>query len=227
MQQIKDINRSIIKVWKLYKQHLKDDSPIPLFYPPLDKGAQLLSIGLNPSFGKKLQKKKSLLWRNFVREGYPNSVIEQEQEGQREARGNYRYYEPFRKIAGDFDMTWAHVDLFFYRVTKTNDLKKIVLIDNSSKQLNEFGKAQLELSKRLINTFSPQVILVASALGARIFQGAFDADFDNELGCHKVQLNNRVVPVFFSSMLTGGAMDRYSRQRLEWHMARVLEMKHK
>ena len=224
MQEINDINRTVIKLWKSYERYLKNDSPIPLFYPPLDQDAQLLSVGLNPSFGKKLQKKKALRWKNFVQVGYPKSVIKEQQEQQLEAKRNYRYYKPFRKLATDFDMAWEHVDLFFYRETKIQDLRKIVLLGNSSKELNEFGEAQLELSKRLISGFSPNVILVASALAARVFQKAFHATFDDELGCHKIYLNDRIVPVFFSSMLTGGAMDKYSRQRLEWHMARVLEM---
>lgn len=224
MQEINYINRRVIKLWKHYERYLKNDSPIPLFYPPLDQDAKLLSVGLNPSFGKKLQKKKVLRWKNFVQIGYPKLVIEEQQEQQLEAKRNYRYYKPFRELATDFDMTWEHVDLFFYRETKTQDLKKAVFLGNSTKELNEFGQAQLELSKRLIDGFSPKIILVASALAARVFQKALHATFDDELGCHKIHLNDRIIPVFLSSMLTGGAMDKYSRQRLEWHIARVLEM---
>jgi len=78
---------------------------------------------------------------------------------------------------------------------------------------------------QLISEVEPRVILVANALASRIFYRIlghkFKMKFDEDLGCHTIQLNDKTVPTFLASMLTSGAMDRYSSQRLQWHIKKV------
>lgn len=116
-------------------------------------------------------------------------------------------------------MDWEHVDLFFYRETNQNKCKDLVYPES---RLSDFGKAQIEIAKALVEDLSPQIIVVANAMASEIFEQEFDAQYDNRLGHHFTELSSRNVPVFLGSMLTGQrAMDRYSFQRLQWQVARA------
>ena len=89
--------------------------------------------------------------------------------------------------------------------------------------LNEFGSKQIDLSKRLIEMSKPRLIVVANALASRIIKEQFSAEFDDEKGCHYVELNGVDVPVFLCSMLTGQrAMDNFSYARLKWHIKKTI-----
>ena len=48
--------------------------------------------------------------------------------------------------------------------------------------------------------------------------------FDDKIGTYKITLNEKSVPVFFSSMLTGQrALDKGSFERLKWHVKNVIK----
>jgi hypothetical protein len=116
------------------------------------------------------------------------------------ARKKYGFFGKFRDISDYVEVPWEHIDLFFYRQTSQNQFKPIVLKND---RVNEFGGKQLELSKILMEAVRPQIIVVANALAAQIFQTEFDPEFDEELGCHVMELNEQSVPLFLASMLAG------------------------
>ena len=199
---------------------------MPLVYPPLQEES-ILFIGLNPSFSDKgfrtiladtpyasISPREFFHWRNRSKFDMTTAIAIE-----KSAKKKYRFFAKFRDISDYVEVPWEHIDLFFYRQTSQNKFRPIVLKKDG---INEFGGKQLVLSKTLIEAVRPQIIVVANALAAQIFQKEFDPKFDEELGCHVAALNEQFVPVFLASMLTGQrAMDTYSYQRLKWHIRHV------
>jgi hypothetical protein len=83
----------------------------------------------------------------------------------------------------------------------------------------------LEFSKQLIRKINPITIVVANVSASKIFEEIFVATFNDKLGHHEIMLNNnRKIPVFFCSMLTGQrAMDSYSFERLKWQIGQTIK----
>jgi len=226
MENVNQINQEVLKLW----EHTFDNDEevfMPLIYPPIKKGV-LLFVSLNPSFSLKgfrtimkdtpysyLNPKEFFHWRN--REKFD---LETAQAIEALARCRYAFFEKFRDIASYTAMEWEHIDLFFYRQTGQNDFKRQIY---SAGGLSEFGRKQLELSKELIVKACPKAIVVANAHASELFIQEFKPKFDEEQGYYIIPLNDKVVPVFLASMLTGQrAMDRYSYERLRWYIKRAL-----
>lgn len=142
------------------------------------------------------------------------------------------------------DNAWLHVDLYFYRKTSKNKL--INLIKSNIPFFNE----QLDLTKDIITSIKPQIILVANAYSGEIFRKMFyssgkinnealiamDKDelynnfykkyFKEETGTYDIKISENNVQVFFSGMLSGQhSLDLGSFERLKWHMKAIVENK--
>ena len=111
--------------------------------------------------------------------------------------------------------------MFFVRETSQKGFLSKMIDKN---EINEFGKEQLRLSRRLIESSNPQFIIVANAKASEIFIEVYESTFDDDLGCYITEINKEKVPTMFSSMLTGQrALDRYSFQSMEWNMKRIIK----
>lgn len=221
------VNQAVLKLWGSSFQS-DADVLVPLIYPPM-KQATLLFIGLNPSFNEKgfrtfLEKTpysnidpvRFYHWSN--REAFD---LERAKAIEIEARKKYAYFSKFREIAKCTSMEWEHIDLFFYRATNQKDFKDKIL-DNSD--LAGFVRGQLDLSKKLIYEALPKVIVVANAFASELLKKEFRVNWDDEKGYHVTRFNDRTIPVFLASMLTGQrAMDKGSYKRLKWHIKKALE----
>ncbi len=153
---------------------------------------------------------------------------------------NYPYFKIFKTIedslALDYNrkITWTHLDLMVFRET---DQKFIETSLFNNKQGLEFIMDQLQIAKNRIELIQPKIIVVSNALARRLMGKDRSNDgkhnvwmdflfhFDKEKGTDKI-LNNNALPnthVFFSSMLTGQrALDNGSRERLIWHINKLL-----
>lgn len=88
----------------------------------------------------------------------------------------------------------------------------------------DFAEEQLKLSLKLIADTEPVIIVVINAEASRILRDKWEGclSFDDKLGTYLIQLDERRVPVFFSSMISGQrALDKGSFDRLMWHMKMV------
>lgn len=101
----------------------------------------------------------------------------------------------------------------------------------------DFIYQQLMVSKELIEHIKPKAIVVSNTL-ARRFLGkemneektlgvwmGYEFVFDKNIGTDVIQNGAlRGTPVFFSSMLSGQrALDNGSKERLIWHLNKVLK----
>ena len=69
----------------------------------------------------------------------------------------------------------------------------------------------------------PKIVIVANAFASDIFQQEFRCVFDDRFGCHFFKINEKKIPVLFTSMLTGQrALDKGSFLRLKWQIRMIL-----
>lgn len=228
-----NLKQNLLDLWR---SHYQDDNNalMPLFYGSLKQHA-LLFVGLNPSFSEKgfiqlfqdtefagLNPNEFYAWKNRKNFDFEKAIkIEML------AREKYdRYFKPIKEIAQYVGLEWEHIDLFFERVTEQHQLNERIFEDRRGAVLTEFAEEQLKLSLKLIEDVEAKIIVVINAGASKILRDKWSESlfFDDRLGTYLVQLNERRVPVFFSSMLTGQrALDKGSFERLKWHVRMVME----
>jgi len=220
------INKEAVELWQNYFD-ANADVWMPLIYPPLVERC-LVFVGLNPSFSKRgfsrilkdtiyedINPEEFYHWRNM-------SVFDWDKALDIEiiAKMKYSYFRKFSEIAKDVEEDWEHIDLFLYRETNQSRFKSMIMDGNI---LTQFGMDQIELAKKLLEELKPIAIIVANAFASTLVVDHFFIIYDENLGCHILRQNDRNVPIFLSSMLTGQrALDRFSYQRLRWHIKKVL-----
>ena len=229
-----DVNREILRLWYAPEHGLVDRKPLmPLVYPEL-RGGGLLFVGLNPSFSEKAF--RSFLvgseWEDFDpqtfyawRDRCDDFDVHRAQRVEAAALAAYEHYRRFARLAASLETQWVHVDVFTLRDTSQKAALSQILRGGARElvctNLNGFGRAQLGLCTRLIQRLAPELLVVANAAASRLLVEALDGTFDEAAGHHVVRLGDRIVPAFFSSMWTQGALDAFSAQRLEWQIRRV------
>lgn len=184
----------------------------------------LLFVGINPAYSS---------GDRSYRASYP-----------RPSENSPAYFKSFTSIAGDLASNyawqgkWTHLDIFVFRETDQNFVEnKLLKSDNGVAFLFE----QLMVARDRILHIRPKAIIVSNAL-VRMFTGKergfdrngkefgiwmdFSFQFDKAIGTDVIvkPAELKGTPVFFSSMLSGQrALDKGSKERLVWHIAKVLE----
>ena len=125
------------------------------------------------------------------------------------------YFGPLKEIAEKAGLAWQHIDLFLYKKT---DQEKLMNLIREKGKLNQFALDQIALFKQVFAKIEPCCLIVINAKASEILRGHFNDDlaWDDRRGFH--WLRNET-PIFFSSMLIRGALDRWSYERLMWHIS--------
>ncbi len=229
------INDAIMEVWYRPALGLETSRPrMPMVYPQLVAGG-LLVVGLNPSFSE-------VGFRSFLRgpewasfdpmEFYrwrsgPGDYVAKAQRIEEASLQAHAYFRPFEAFAASVGRPWQHLDLLAVR--ETSDKVALEWVGCAEKRepilpsLNAFGRAQVEVSVRAIGLIQPECLIVPNVTAARILVETLRATFDDERGCYLASVGEKQVPMFCSSMWTGQrALDRFSRELLEWHLKRSI-----
>lgn len=228
----KRINNKIIKIWNKYFEGDKEVYA-PLFYDTFAKNS-VLFIGMNPSFSasgfktifkdspySNVDPKKFFKWSNVSTQ---SEHIDQCIEMDKHAYTNYSlYFSRPIEIAEKVGLPWDHIDLFLYRETsQTNFMKRI----HEGKQLNQFALDQLAIFKETMHSINPKCVVVSNAFGSQILRDYLKEDliWDEKKGFHWYIGNGDKVPMFFTSMLSGQrSLDRWSYERLVWHVKQAIK----
>jgi len=225
----KDYKAKVIDIWKKFKNINTLDKngfeyrKSPLLPKYVIKNT-ILFVGINPSFTK-------------------NSIIEV---SNREiefyqlvnnAENEIQYFKKFRNIAEYCNISnWTHLDLFFLRETNQK------IIEELSYSNVDFLQEQLNVSFDIIKKATPKIIIVSNSLASEFFGkkkakhcklpkiwAGYDLDFssknfDKDLGTYLIMINDKKVPILFTSMLSGQrALDIGSFERLKWQVKMILE----
>lgn len=230
------INRKILAVWK---KHFSKDKEVyaPIFYDNFKQGG-ILFIGMNPSFTprgvraivrgtefEEIESETFYRWNNIASD--PAHVDTCVRIG-RLVHEEYAFFKRMHETAKRCKTHFQHIDLFVYRQTKQKDF--LGLIRDKKKVLNEFGRDQLDIFLEALKEIHPFVIVVSNAGSSGIIREHFKdrISFDEEQGFHWLDLGDRKVPIFFSSMLSGQrALDTGSYERLRWHVGKAFGYKQK
>lgn len=233
----------LIQLWNGRQEH-EENLLAPLFPFPIPEGAHangsFLVIGMNPSFSANwfggnivtnyinnygfADANAFLQW---ARRAEDELFDEQIRDLDQLALKNHPYFHRPQELANHFNMPFAHLDLFAYRVTNQHELFEIFADPDNLNHLIPFSQGQLEIFRGLLPLYNPKVIVVANAAACRLMQSIYGAamEMDDEQGCRYLTLNNdQHVPVFFSGMLSGQrCLDSWSLERLKWHIGKVLD----
>lgn len=223
------LNAELERIWAAVVQ---DD---PQKYAPvlfnLSKPGGIVFVGLNPSFSDDGWKTnlKNTPYRDIDPRTFfswprpPGFNADHAHELDRLAHSNYAFFEQHRRLSDSLNLHWEHIDLFAYRETNQSAAKDKFLLPGKDYQFNGLGEAQYRLFERMLELAAPRVVVVANALASHIYTSHRTTRFDDGAGCHIDRINKNDVPVFFSGMLTGQrALDVFSRERLFWHIKRVV-----
>lgn len=130
------------------------------------------------------------------------------------------YFDVFNEVIRNTGYSeWEHIDLFYMSETDQHEIKKL----RKNPIYSRFFDEQVSITKDLIKLLEPEVIIVANAHSAKILKSSFNlGNIDDKLGTYLLEMNQKQIPVFFSSMLSGQrALDVESRIRLNWHLKYV------
>lgn len=226
------INKKILNIWEKHPKYRGINSP--LLYPKF-KNNCILFIGCNPAMHKKrdetarieakLNDLKYLIYNELKKDkkNKIDSIIKHENA----AKINNPYFKKFKAISKEINLDWQDIDLFYYRITSQNDLQKVIGFKEDkigNIYFNEFGEDQLKLLLYILSAINPKVIVVANSFVSKIINNRFEemmvkpSNFEKE-GFDRILINNKKIPIFFTSMLTGQrAFDNHSYKRLIWHI---------
>lgn len=162
----------------------------------------ILFLGMNPSYNKNATPDKFF---------YPSgNDIEM-----------HPYFNKFKEIAKENGVEFCHHDLFFVRETSQNIVKEL------RKNNKAFLGKQLDITKSIIKSAEPKMIVVCNAEVTRMFWEerlwGFETckNWNEDLGYDTIpEFGN--CPILFSGMLNGQhALDNGSFCRLKWHIRKI------
>lgn len=226
-----EINQKIIALWN---KHFADNTDVyaPLFYDELHKD-RLVFVGMNPSFSARgfrtilkdteyadFDMISFFKWQNIS--SNPD-LIDDCIKMENYAYQNYsQYFGRPIEIAKKVGLEWQHIDLFLYKETSQSDFMNRV---RSKGVLNEFGMDQIKLFEEILVQIEPRCVVVTNATASEILREYIkdDLSWDAERGFHWFTRGGKKIPMFFTSMLSGQrALDRWSYERLVWHIGQAV-----
>lgn len=227
---LKDINEDIISIWKKYPGITER---IPLLYTEL-KTNGLLFIGNNPSFiinGISARIRSSEEFKKYW--DHPVSLFNYDNfneclqdyylylsKGRNSVmNGDSQYFKIFCKISDIIGIEWEHIDLYYISNTSQKEVEKLIALNQ------DFFDEQAQVTVKLIRHLNPKIIVIGNASSGYVLWKLLKLKFDRTIGTYLYKYNEKEIPVFISSMLTGQrALDVESRIRLIWHIDYVCKL---
>ena len=210
-----DINKEIIDLWKEFPNEC--GNRIPLLFPPSEDGC-ILFISFNPSFPPALANQN---WEHpYDIERLFNINADQVIKQEIKTHNSLPYFKPLKDIAGDLNLPCSHLDIFMLRETKQETATNVCGNEN---QLTPFGRRQFDLFIHALQKSSPKVTVVINASASRIIKAQLNLSYKSSDGCYYSSDEKINAPFFLAGMLSGQhAMDTFSRERLVWHIKKIL-----
>lgn len=230
--QNKVVNEKIIKLWDKYFPDA-DSVYTPLFYNTFKKDS-IAFVGMNPSFSpsgfrtflkgtkyENITPTEFFKWSNI--RSKPEFIDMCLEIGVHAQEKYSLYFKRPTEMGALLDVPVQHLDLFLYHETSQSNFVDRIKDEHG---LNKFGLEQLDLFKYVLKQVHPRCIVVTNAYGSELVRDYMkdDLSWDEKRGFHWLALNGVKVPIFFSSMLSGQrSLDRWSYERLVWHIKQALK----
>jgi hypothetical protein len=233
--------REALRIWR---QHAANHSGapgaalMPLLLEDYHVGAELLFVGMNPSFSSDAV--KAVLHREFPGETDVNdffSWVDSRDAAELDRRAGDiarfeakarvaydSYFKPLREFADAAGaMTHAHIDMFLMRHTSQQEVKAAYIKDYKRLERTPFAFGQFILFLETLKAMRPKVVVVFNAAASDLaVEGMRLESPDGGRTYRWSELPE--VPVFLCGMLSGQrALDTYSRKRLALDVKVALE----
>lgn len=152
------MNREILDLWRNTESEIRGPY-LPILYPENQPRPDILFVGINPSLNKNYIPLLSTDPNTATKE-IEASVIE---EYEKAVQTYSRYFGRYRTLASRLQKSWAHRDLFFFRNTFQDEVRHHVMERvGRRKVLNIFGKSQIKLFCKIVQSLNPRIIFVAN-----------------------------------------------------------------
>lgn len=211
------LNERLNEIWST---HFAGDADVlsPRYLLPINP-VRLLFVGINPSFSEEHILKAlradgvDASPRSYFRWPTYWQTYDQAKEHEaslKEKKTYKRFWGPHWQIAEALgESSWDHLDLFPIRETEQTSVSALLKRDPDLK------RELLEVFWQALKGYQAKMIIVANAEASDTLKHALV--FSEEHGCYRLD----DAFVFLSGMLTNGAMDKHSRERLVWHLKQV------
>ena len=221
-------NDEVIKIWKTF--YIKNNLQyVPSVLQYFKTNIEILFVGFNPSYDEKWHAKqfekhnelknsnfnsKNLFdWQGDLKGDQLNTLKEHEKR-----HIEHPYFKQFDNVSSNHH--WEHIDLFLFRETNQENGIKKIMKDKSEDELNDFGKAQIDLFKNLLLKVKPKLIVLCNAKVSHIISKYF---FPSKIQPTSIDVWDENLKIIYASMLTGQrSMDIYSRERLKEQILKEL-----
>lgn len=230
---IAQINERALRLWN----NQSYSSLVPQLYPEdLIQNTRdcILFVGLNPSFSEQgyhrflrdtpYEQYLAQLRSFYEMANYRPEKLAIYTDINKISKDRYAYFKPFREISELLGLSWEHIDLFVTMETQQSNVKtmykRAFAKRNQNNDLRMFFEEQLNIFTDLMGALSPKLIVVPNALASDIIKQRFGLKFNERLGTY---LWDEKTPIFLGSQFTGGASDKYSLERLKWHLQRCVQ----
>ena len=223
LQQLR--NSEALAIWREHDSDFKS-SPgralMPLLAEKFVPNADLLFVGMNPSFSRESLKKlvreffgdlpvdDAFAWDSTKSAEHVEALIRLDTK----SLSVYKtFYGPLQEFSVEVGATsHAHVDMFLVRLTSQKEFGQTH--GKRFEALGAFALSQFELFQLTMRHLDPKVIVIANAGASQLaLKGLKLESFDNGLSYRWATLP--AVPIFLSGMLSGQrALDVFSKARL-------------
>jgi hypothetical protein len=192
---------------------------MPKHLRPMDQNA-ILFLGYNPSF---YIKQIEHSWKQFPEWGEDPSAyflwsnranFDHDRCHQLHltgATGSHPYFRPHRAICGNNTSLWNQIDLYPYRSSKKDDLKKLP---------PKFTSACDEIFLSILHHAKPRGIIVLDVNAAKKLERMNECRSIKASCSYELNLGNRGIPMILSGQTT--RFDNYAFDRLAWHAKQVI-----
>lgn len=208
-------NEKALEIWRNAEP---EQELFPALLPKIKTDSEVLIIGINPSHDldwinqnlariefKGKTAAEVFSWNKKNKEKIQDVIRMEDLARNPDVKNRYfNAIASFSKSCGF--SSWEHLDLFLIRKTKQSDAMKLL---EKNDVLNDFGERQKELFFEAIEKLKIKTVVVTNACASKIIHREIS---QTEEISTNIKHNGK--HYFFASMLSGGAMDNFSKERL-------------
>ncbi len=197
---------------------------MPLILDDYGVGADILFVGMNPSFSPKAALRRDLFtWQPTLEGEELARRVDDVIRFEAQARTFYApYFRPLKQFAAEAGAeTHVHIDMFLMRHTTQKDVHEAY--GDTFAKLNSFAREQFELFRHTLQAIAPRTVVIANAGASHIaLDGLPLTTADRGRTYEWAGMPN--VPVFLCGMISGQrALDVFSRARLAADVRAAIE----
>lgn len=210
-----ELNIQIKEWWMLLPDMLRGN--MPTFIHTLNKNAQILFVGLNPSGDTTIKQPITDIRDEDIQEKIKSETIAIFGIGKNRESQYKKYYKPITDIADGLKVDFEHCDLFHMSYRTAKVVVKELL--NKSQKLKQEHAEHLSVFKEIYEYISPKIVITNNINTANILKVYLDLSFDETTGLYK---NTKGTYFYLNGIMSYGRQTKFDKERLIWQIKRYI-----